>query len=168
VAAALATVKGGAARHAAALAPPFSAFALSPSSPNPSLASVRSRERSGHGGQWRGCGRRRHWPPRRRARSPEGERAAVERLSDGASGPVPHADERWRSDERSTRPVHPHSAHQGNAGGGDGSGKPQVGPFAAELLVLDLGLGLLFLCCLLFRFEIDVLFFYPSTVYSLD
>jgi hypothetical protein len=113
-------------------------------------------------------GRRRRWPPRRRARSPEGERAAVERLSDGASGPVPHADERWRSDERSTRPVHPHSAHQGNAGGGDGSGKPQVGPFAAELLVLDLGLGLLFLCCLLFRFEIDVLFFYPSTVYSLD
>jgi hypothetical protein len=99
-------------------------------------------------------GRRRRWPPRRRARSPEGERAAVERLSDGASGPVPHADERWRSDERSTRPVHPHSVHQGNAGGGDGGGKPQVGPLRCRTLILDLGLGLGFDLAL-FRFEID-------------
>jgi hypothetical protein len=35
-------------------------------------------------------GRRCRWPPRRCVRSPEGERAAVERLSDGARGPVPH------------------------------------------------------------------------------
>jgi hypothetical protein len=33
-------------------------------------------------------GRRRRWAPRRRACSPEGECAAVERLSDGAHGPT--------------------------------------------------------------------------------
>jgi hypothetical protein len=36
-----------------------------------------------------GGGRRRRRPPRRRARSPEGERATVERLGDGASRPCP-------------------------------------------------------------------------------
>jgi hypothetical protein len=69
-------------------------------------------------------------------------------------GPVPHTDERWRSDECSTRPAHPHGAHQGNSGGGDGGGKPQVGPLRFRTLILDLGLVLGFDLAL-FRFEID-------------
>jgi hypothetical protein len=99
-----------------------------------------------------GGGRRRRWPPRRRARSPEGERAAVEQLSDGAHVSVPRV-VRWRrSGEHTDRPVRPRGAHQGDTGGGDDSGKPQVGPLGRCPLILDLGLGLGFFFALL-RFD---------------
>jgi hypothetical protein len=54
----------------------------------------------------------------------EGERAAVERFHRGAFAPVPRAGERRRSGEHSTRSVHPHSVHQGNAGSGGGKVRP--------------------------------------------
>jgi hypothetical protein len=120
--AALAMARMSAAQpEAAADSPLFPFFSCSsPSSLAPHLA--RSREQPC--GQREDGGRRRRWPPRRCVRSPEGERAAVERLSDGARGPVPHASERQRSGERSTRPVRRHSAHQGGAGGGDSKVRP--------------------------------------------
>jgi hypothetical protein len=37
---------------------------------------------------------------------------------------VPHIGERRRSGEHSTRPVHPHSVHQGNAVSGGGKVRP--------------------------------------------
>jgi hypothetical protein len=64
-------------------------------------------------------GRHHHRPSRRRARSPEGERAAVERIVGGAYGPVPHtggpSKVRRRSGELAARPVCPYDVHQSNA-----------------------------------------------------
>jgi hypothetical protein len=58
------------------------------------------------------------------AAGPLADRTAVERLSDGARGPVPHAGERRRSGEWSTRPVRRHTTHEGGAGSGDGKVRP--------------------------------------------
>jgi hypothetical protein len=110
-------------------------FLLLPFFPSPASREIQRAAMRPERGWWprsreQPCGqredgsRRRRWPPRRCVRSPEGERAAVERLSDGARGPVPHASERQRSGERSTRPVRRHSAHQGGAGGGDSKVRP--------------------------------------------
>jgi hypothetical protein len=75
------------------------------------------------------------WPPRRRARSPAGERAVVERLSGGARlrggearGPCTLLSARVR-------------AQGGTGGGGDGKVGALV-PFPASFATLDLGLGL--------------------------
>jgi hypothetical protein len=71
---------------------PFFPLLLLPRFPSP-----KTREHQGEftaEAAWRRRQWRRHWPPRRRARSPAGERAAVERLSGGARfarrwGPMP-------------------------------------------------------------------------------
>jgi hypothetical protein len=63
-------------------------------------------------------GRRRHRPSCRRARSPEGERVAVERIRGGSYGPVLQAGGpskvRRRSDELAAYPVCPYDVHQSN------------------------------------------------------
>jgi hypothetical protein len=50
--------------------------------------------------------------------------------------------------------------HQGDTGGGDGGGKPQVGPLRRHSLILDLGLGFRgeFLVPFLIRFENEISF----------
>jgi hypothetical protein len=89
-----------------------------------------------------GGGRRRRWPPRRCARSPEGERAAVERLSDSARGPVPHC----RGPASVCLLCHSARCRQDDTGGGSNDG--EVGPtgrsslpFALSLSDLGLELG---------------------------
>jgi hypothetical protein len=74
-----------------------------------------------------GGGWRRRWPHRRHARSPKGERAAVELLSDGACGPVPRAVHAVEVRRVHGSPVCPCGAHQDDTGGGDDGGNPQVG-----------------------------------------
>jgi hypothetical protein len=105
-----------ASRHAAAEAPFFISFSVASSPSSLAPHGVRSKE-----WPWwpeKDVGRRRRWPPRRRERSPEGERAAVERIRGGAYGPVPHvggpSKVRRRSGELAARPACPYDMYQNN------------------------------------------------------
>jgi hypothetical protein len=127
---------------------------------------------------WEEDGRRRHRPSRRRACSPEGERATVERIRGGAYGPVPHAggpsEIRRRSGEHVTRPICPLGARQGHAGDCGGG---EVGPGrchfpAPAFATSDLGLGFrdkTFAFSVSIGFEIDSVFLsFPNSVHSLE
>jgi hypothetical protein len=109
---------------------PLSSAFFSCHSPT-SLALHHARSRERHGRPWRPGEnwRRRRGSSRRRVRSPRGRehrcRADARRCLFGPNrGPVPRVGERRRSGESSTRPVHPHSVHQGNAGSCGGKVRP--------------------------------------------
>jgi hypothetical protein len=98
-------------------------------------------------------GRRCLRTPRRRAHSPVGEHAAVERFSDGALGPVPRVAMRQGGSASMRLAVSVRAVHAKSIAGGDGGGDGEMGPssrspsFRPASLHLGLGLGFRFCIC---------------------
>jgi hypothetical protein len=73
-------------------------------------------------------GRRCLRTPRRRAHSPVGEHAAVERFSDGALGPVPRVAMRQGGSASMRLVVSVRAVHAKSIAGGGGGGDSEMGP----------------------------------------